>query len=174
MNSVMRYIKLAVLLFCISILQTARADVVWPALYLAGGFGSILVVMAGLVVEIGFVKYFTEASWTKIVLTSLAMNICTLTLGCVAIALCGLGMEFLSELIKFILGIKTGTFHYINWLVAYATAVTVNTLIEGGVIYQMMDKPLKETFIWLYIANTISVGICCVYIYFCDPHPVYF
>ena len=170
----MRYTKLAVLLFCISILQTARADVVWPALYLTGGFWSILVIMTGLVVEIGFVKYFTEASWTKSILTSLAMNICTLTLGCVAIALCGLGMELFSELIKFILGIKVGTFHYVNWLVAYATAVAVNTLIEGGVIYQIMDKPLKETCVWLYIANIISVGICCIYMCFADPQPIHF
>jgi hypothetical protein len=50
------------------------ADVVWPALWLAGNLVAVSVISIGLVVELFFVRWLTGFGWGKAVLADIAMN----------------------------------------------------------------------------------------------------
>ena len=140
------------------------ADVVWPSLYIVGGMLSLYVIIAGLLIEWLFVKFFTDTTWKKSALVTFLMNLITCLLGIILIPISGLGVEILFDFVfrvyeKF--GI--GTFHWSHWLASYFAIILINTLIEGLVIKLMLKQKFKSVFWWLFGANTLSVLICVLY-----------
>lgn len=139
----------------------AKADLVWPSLYIAKGMLSVKVILLGLIVELFFVKYFTKTDWKKASIVTVLMNLITTILGIIFIPLSGLGSEFVFDFAfhaydKF--GI--GSFHWSHWLTSYLLIIFINTFVEGLFIKLMLKLKLKKTFWWLLIANSISVLIC--------------
>ena len=139
----------------------ARADIVWPSLYIAKGMLSIKVILLGLFIELFFVKYFTKVSWKKASIINFLMNLITTILGMIFIPISGLGSEFVFDFVfhaydKF--GI--GTFHWSHWLASYLLVILINTFIEGLFIKLTLKIKLLKTFWWLLTANSISVFLC--------------
>ena len=125
---------------------------------------SLWVIIGGLIVETGFVKYFTKENWKKSILVSVSMNLATGTLGYILIEIGGLGLAFLLETGPTILNIKVHCFYLSDWIVSYIFAVFINTLIEGGIVKLMLKLKFKDTYKWLLAANAISIIMCAIYV----------
>ena len=156
------------LLFAFLLNSTAHADIVRPSLYIAEGMASLPVILAGLVVEIFFVKYCTKIKWLKAIAVAFLMNLVTSVIGLYTNALSG----FILDLILYY-GIGYHSrfwpfpeFGLDHWILHYTTIIFINTLIEGGVVRLTLKLKLKNTFWWLFLANTISVMLCEIYIHF--------
>ena len=153
---------LFVILFLILGTTTANANVIWPSLYISAGQRSAWAIVGGLIVEIGFVKYFTKCSWLKTVLVSIAMNIASATLGNIALIFGGLGLEFI------LLPVSPATFLLSHWFLSYFLGIIINTLIEGGIIRLILKLKFKDTYKWLALANAISIIIGIIYVAVAD------
>ena len=147
------YILSALFLFS----APAFADVVWPSLYIVGGMMSAKVIIAGLLIEFWFVKFFTKTTWLKAGLVAFVMNLITCLLGIVIIPISGLLIEFIMY------PFSPATFHWSHWLVSYLVIVLVNTLIEGLVVKFGLKQTYKSVLWWLFIANTLSVLMCILF-----------
>ena len=147
------YILSALFLFS----APAFADVVWPSLYIVGGMMSAKVIIAGLLVEFLFVKFFTKTTWLKAGLVAFVMNLITCLLGIILIPISGLLIEFIMY------PVSPATFHWSHWLMSYLVIILMNTLIEGIFIKLTLKQKFKSVFWWLFGANTISVLICVLY-----------
>ena len=135
----------------------ASANMVWPSLYIAEGMRSWYVILIGFVVEIIFVKCFLKQSYLKSVLIAFVMNLASTVLGVVVIPLSG----FIGEILMIPFG--TGTFHYTHWLMSYVFAVLSNVLVEGLTVKFTFKHKFKKMFLWLCVANAISVVICILF-----------
>ena len=160
MNIRLLYLILTLLFIALPV----KADIVWPSLYITKGMLSLKVIFLGLIIELFFVKYFTDINWKKALIITILMNLITAILGILLIPLSGLGAEFVFEFVfhaydKF--GI--GTFHWSHWLVSYLLVIFINTLIESLLIKLSLKLNLKKTFWWLFIANGISVLLCVIF-----------
>ena len=152
------------ILYCVFLILTilpANANVIWPSLYIAKGMLSFKVIIAGLIIELLFVKYFTKIVWKKALIIATLMNLVTAVLGIALIPLSGLASEFVFDFVfhaydKF--GI--GTFHWSHWLVSYILVVFINTFIESLFINLTLKFKIKKIFWWMLIANGISVLLC--------------
>lgn len=149
------------LIFLICIFPYVYADVIWPSMYIASAQGSIPVIIAGLLIEIGFVKYFTKVGWIKTIVVTTVMNAVSATVGRILILISGLIATAFASFVTF--G-KTGTFHWFHWFVSYIFAILTNTILEGAVIRLMMKLSLSKTFRWLAAANAITIIICAIYL----------
>ena len=163
----MRFLFLLLAVCCFS---SVHADVAWPGMFIGARWASVPVIIAGLLIEIGFVKYFTKVSWKKAIVVAAVMNAVSGTVGTVLILVLGLIID-MAWLFDFFYG-KLGMplFHWTHFLLAYVFAILVNILIEGDVIKIMMKLPLSKTFHWLFFANAISIGMCVICFAIDDSH----
>ena len=95
------------LIFLICIFPYVYADVIWPSMYIASEQGSIPIIIAGLLIEIGFVKYFAKVGWIKTIVVTTVMNAVSATIGRILILISGL----IASVVTF--G-KTGTVHWFH------------------------------------------------------------
>lgn len=147
--------KLLLSIFVIFLLNTpAFADVVWPSLYIATGMVSIKVILVGLLVELFFVKFFTDTHWLKAIGITILMNGTTCLLGIILIPISGLFVELIPP---------HKTFHWTHWFLDYLLAILINTAIEGFIIKLILKLKFKNIFTWLFIANAISILICIIF-----------
>lgn len=142
----------------ISTVSTVHADFIWPAYYfLVAGFIPIWVIIGGLIIETGFVKYFTKVSYRKAILLSVLMNLVSAILGAI---FCLIGLMIAGKVYPYTLKILPSGW-YVHALTAVnISAVFINTLIEGQVIKLMLKLKFKHTYKWLLVANAISVTMC--------------
>lgn len=146
--------KLSLLLLFIATFSTpAFADVVWPSLYIATGMVSLKVIIVGLLIELFFVKFFTDTSWLKSAIVTFTMNLVSTLLGIILIPISGL----FAELLPF------NTFHWTHWLLSYLLAIVINTLLEGLIIKLILKLKFKNIILWLFAANAISILICVLF-----------
>ena len=147
------------LFFCI--FYSVHADIVWPSMYITAKRVSIPVIISGLLIEIGFVKYFAKVGWIKTIIVTTVMNAVSATVGLIFILISGLVADAFAS---FVTLVKTGTFHWFHWFVSYIFAILTNTILEGAVIRLMMKLSLSKTFRWLAAANAITIIICAIYL----------
>ncbi len=148
-------------LFCLILFLlmpvSASANLVWPSLYIAEGMRSWYVILIGLVIEMFFVNRFLKETFLKSGLIAFVMNLASTVLGIVAIPLSG----FIGEILMVPFG--TGTFHPTHWLMSYIFAILSNVLIEGLTIKYIFKYKFKKIFLWLCVANALSVIICILF-----------
>ena len=142
-------------------ISPVQADVVWPSLYILKGMLSLKVIILGLIIELLFVKYFTQINWKKSFVITTLMNLITTALGIILIPLSGLGSELVFDFVfhaydKF----NIGTFHWSHWFASYLLVILINTFIEGLFVKLTLKLKFKYILWWLLIANAISVIIC--------------
>ena len=150
--------KFLLSLLLIFLLSTpAFADVVWPSLYIATGMASIKVIITGLLIEMFFVKFFTDTHWLKAAIITVVMNAVTCLLGIVLIPILGLLLEFVMY------PVNHATFHWTHWAASYLAIIFINTSIEGLVVKLALKKAYKKIFWWLFCANALSILICILF-----------
>lgn len=137
---------------------TASADMIWPSLYVAQGMRSWLVILAGLIIEFLVVKLFTKQSWPKSLLISVVINGISTIVGVALIPITGLLGELIMIPADLIFDINT--FHTSHWAMAYIMVVVCNVFVEGIAIKLIFKMNFTKNYLWLYIANILSVAIC--------------
>jgi hypothetical protein len=152
-------------------MHAALADVVWPALWLAGRLVAVWAIGIGLVVELFFVKWLTGFGWGKAVLADVAMNAASSLIGVFLIPVAGLAWEFSAGIALYKV-FNIGTFNPITWAATFLVAVFVNSTLETTVLrYGFKQRPFKRFFWWLSLANAFSVGIAVASIFLNPPQP---
>lgn len=172
--------KLLMFLILVCGMQFANADFIWPTAFVLVKWHSLPVILAGLLIEIGFVKYFTKIQWKRAVVVATAMNAASAILGTIVSSAIGL---FMMALLMVFAELICSIFEWLNnilikfmpilanipdfdlaafdfWLVGYICAIFINISIEGEVLENMLKLSLSKNFRWLFFANAISIGIC--------------
>lgn len=165
--------RILFLLLSVCCFSSVYADFIWPTAFLAERWFSIPAIVAGLLIEIGFVRYFTKVDWRKSVIVGAAMNIASATVGAVFSLIVGLFASMLLytpiALIFDAMKSKTDVM-VLYWLIGYLCSILVNVWIEGTIIQKMIKLSLSKTFQWLFFANAISIGICVICFAIDDSH----
>ncbi len=147
------FIAWLLMLLCVPV--TARADMVWPSLYIAKGMMSIYIIITGFVVEVIFIKLFLKQGWFKSVIISAVMNAVSTAAGIVLIPVSGILTEFIL--------LASYSFGFFHWLLDYIFVILLNTLIEGLIVKFVFRFSFKKIFWWLLAANAISVVLCSIF-----------
>jgi hypothetical protein len=150
---------LAILTACVATCTIARADVVWPALYLESRLLSLWAIPAGLLAEFAFLRWWLRLSARRAIVADVVMNAASALVGLFAIPIAGLGWELsFGQLVNATFNV--GTFNPAAWLVTCAFAVLINTAIEAVVLRHVFKTPLTRSRIaGLSLANGVSVGL---------------
>jgi hypothetical protein len=134
------------------------ADMVWPALFLAERMAAWWGIGLGLLVELFFVRFLTGFSWLKSALVDIAMNAASSLLGLFLIPITGVVWEF--SVGRILWHFHIGTFNPGTWTVTFVFAALINAALEASVLrYAFRQRPFKRLFLWLALANAISVAI---------------
>jgi uncharacterized protein (DUF697 family) len=137
----------------------ARADVVWPALYLESRMVTWWVIALGLVVEYLFVRKIFGFSVKQALVADVVMNIASVLLGILLIPAAGIAWEFFPGIILYKV-FNTGTFNPGTWAMTFLFAVAINAALESLVIrWVFKAKAGKKGFWGLFAANAISVAV---------------
>ena len=137
----------------------ARADVVWPALYVAGGLATWWVIAVGLLVEFPIVWWLVKGSWSRAALLTLIANLVSTLLGLLAVPLLGVVWELtLGQVAMRIL--DAGTFNPAAWVGAFLLAAAFNALAEA-VVLRRASKLTSWAKPWaaMAAANAVSVAL---------------
>lgn len=104
---------------------------------------SLPVILAGLIIEIFFVKYCTKIKWLKAIAVAFLMNLVTSVIGLFTNTFSG----FILDLILYYgIGYHSPTFNWDHWILHYTTIIFINTLIEGCIVRLTLKLKLKNTF----------------------------
>jgi hypothetical protein len=148
-------IVLALLLVAIP----ARADMVWPALYLETRIVTWWTIGLGLIVEYLFIRRLFGFDIKKAIIVDVLMNLTSTLLGILLIPLAGLAWEFFPGIVIYKV-FNIGTFNPGTWAMTFLFAVAINTALESCVIrWGFKTKVSKRKFWGLFVANAISVGV---------------
>lgn len=130
---------------------TAKANLVWPSLYIVESYYSWYIILAGLIVETIAAHLFLKTKWLKSLGIMAAVNAISALLGVLLIPLSGIIVEILT------LPFHSGTFDLSHWILDYIAVVVLNTCIEGLALQLIFKYRFKSNLLWLFIANLISV-----------------
>jgi hypothetical protein len=137
----------------------ATADVVWPALYLETRLFTWWTIGLGLLVEFFIVRWLFALPIGKAAIATVVANAVTAIAGVPLIPLAGIIWEFFPGML-YTGPLHWGTFNPITWVATFLLACLVTTAIEA-LVYRYGFKlrvGLRE-FVWLTIANSLSVGV---------------
>ena len=137
----------------------ARADMVWPALYLVSRLFTWWAIAIGLLIEFVVIRIAFALPPRKAILADIAANAASSLVGAVVIAIGGLIWEFGPGQLMY-KWLNVGTFNPFTWGVTIIVAALVNAVIETFVLTERFDVPFsRRTFIILTVANAVTVGI---------------
>lgn len=144
---------------------SAKADVVWPALYLEDRLVTWWAIILGLIVEYFFVRKLFGFGVKKAILADIFMNLASTLLGIVLIPLAGIIWEFFpGEALYRIFNV--GTFNPGTWAMTFFFAVVISTVIESLVIrWGFKTRVGKKGFWGLFLANTISTAVAFISVF---------
>ena len=111
------------------------------------------IILAGLVIELLFVKFVLKPTWVKSIVMAVGMNVASAVLGMFFIPFTGLVAALLYGLMPF----AGGTFDWIVWGMSYILAVLSNVVIEGLFLKLVFKLEFKKNFRWILVANALSV-----------------
>ena len=134
----------------------ASANLIWPSIYIVEQYYVWYVILIGLLIEIAAAHKFLKTSWKKSTLVMVAANAISALLGLLLIPVSGLLVEILT------IPFGGGTFGLLNWILDYLCAVLVNACVEGLALKWIFKYPFKPNFLWLFVANLVSVLICII------------
>jgi hypothetical protein len=146
------------------------ADIVWPSLFLAMRIYSWWIIGAGLIIEYIFLIRLTRTTWLRAGLMTIVMNAISSCVGIFGIPLSGILWELIASITILPL-FDWGTFNPISWIVSCTLAVLLNTVIETASLRLIFKMPWTiRLFLWLALANLITVGMAFVSIMLSMPH----
>ncbi len=151
------YLIVSALMLLVS--SAAKADVVWPALFLETRLFSWWAIAVGLVAEYLFVRWLFQLPIRRAALATFVANGISSIAGILLIPLAGFIWEFFPGSIY--MGIlKWGTFNPVTWAATFILACLINTAIEASVYkrnYKLLVR--RREFWFIFVANAVSVGI---------------
>ncbi|WP_298661330.1 hypothetical protein [uncultured Thiothrix sp.] len=151
--------KLLLAISALLLSSAARADVVWPALYLETRLFSWWAIGLVLVVEYLFIRYVFAITPRKALIADVSANAASAVLGVLLIPLAGVAWEVFPGLAFYHL-LNVGTFNPVTWAATFAMACLINAALESFVLKRAFGLPFtRRTFWWLVLANAFSVGI---------------
>ena len=150
-NSILKSTIVILLLLCP---LAARADVIWPSIYIVQQYYAWYVILAGWLIEVIAARIFLKTTWKKSFVVMTVANAISALLGVILIPCSGILVEMLT------IPFGGGTFHITHWILDYLCVVIVNTIVEGAVLRTIFKIPIQSNYWWLVIANLISVIIC--------------
>ena len=134
----------------------AKANMIWPSIYIVQQYYTWYVIFIGLMVETFAAHWFLKIDWMKSVLVMVAVNIISALLGVILIPATGILVEIL------MIPIDDATFSLSHWILDYLFVVLSNTCVEGLALKWIFKYPFKANFWWLFGANAISVIVCII------------
>ncbi len=146
-------------------------DVVWPSMYIASAQGSIPVIIAGLLIEIGFVKYFTKVGWMKTIVVTTVMNAVSATVGLILILILGL---LLLLLLVLLLSEKQGhLIGFTGWYHTFSQYLRIQYLRSGN---QIDDEAVSFENLSLvsYCKRNYHHNLCDLFVFISNTHPLEF
>lgn len=155
--------KLSILALMLILPLVAKANMIWPSIYIVDQYYTWYIIAAGLLIELLAAKFFLKVSWPKSALMVVVMNAISALAGLILIPLSGILLELL------LLPTGTGTFDLSHWIADYILVVLLNTCVEGLALKVIFKSPFKTNFWWLFGANAISV-IICAFMPLLQPH----
>jgi hypothetical protein len=158
MEPPLRTLVVAILL---AIPAIARANIVWPALYLEERLFSWWAISVGLVIEYLFVRRLFGLTPGCAAVADLSANAVSAVVGVVLIPVGGIAWElFPAPIYNWALG--WGTFNSITWVGTFFLACVINALLESFVYKKAFKLDLKiksKKFWWIVLGNAFSVGV---------------
>ena len=145
------------LVICFVSIGYVKADVIWPTLIISQGMLSIPSITIGLIIEILFVKEYTDFNWIKSFYVGILLNAVSGILGFFIIVLGGLPIAFIVDTIASLL--PTQISNSLTELASYIFYIVVNVLLEGATLKSYFKKEFHETYKWLLDANIVSVSV---------------
>ena len=123
------------------------ADVVWPSMFLTGRLFAWWIIVAGLVIEWGFVLRLTQTTLLRAGIMTLVMNTVSAGVGILAIPVSGLLWEFVAMVTVQPL-FHWGTFNPITWFVSCILAAFLNTIIETASLRLIFKVAWTKRLFW--------------------------
>lgn len=131
----------------------AKANMIWPSIFIVQQYYTWYVIAIGLVIEFFAVKIFLKSTWRKSAVIAISMNAISAFVGLLLIPASGIIVEFIT------IPLGGGTFQLTHWILDYIVAVLCNVLIEGLTLKWIFKYSFKQNFWWLLGAKAISVLI---------------
>jgi hypothetical protein len=165
-----RIIHFVVLLLLAASPIPVLADVVWPALYLETRIFTWWDIATGLLVEYFFIHWLFPLTPQRTAFATVGANAAS-TLACAfLIPFIGVVWELFPGMVYTEL-LDWGTFNPISWGAAFILACFVNVAIESLVLKYYFKLLLRwQEFLWLGIANSLSVGIAFISLFIVPVH----
>jgi hypothetical protein len=151
--------RLAIAVLVLLVPTAARADVVWPALYLETRLATWWSVSIGLLVELLVIWRAFALEIKKALLVDLVANAASVLLGIIFIPLAGMVWEIFPGLV-FYKVFNVGTFNPTTWAATCIFAVAINAALEWAVIQKGFKLPIGKRGFWILAgANAVSVAV---------------
>lgn len=158
-------------ILCVTLINTVKADVIWPTLYIIQGITSTPSIIIGLIVEILFVKEYMKFDWIKSSCVGIALNAISCLIGYWIIIWGGFPVAVIGSIVAFYL--PTPILNKFLDVISFIFCVAVNVLLEGYALKILFKKTFKETYKWLSFANIISVTVAIASLMF-FKHSIHF
>jgi hypothetical protein len=158
----------------ISIPAVARADMVWPAIFLEPRLVSIPVIGLGYLVEALVLHRAFAMAWPKALLASGVVNAISAAIGLIAIPLAGIGWEIFPGILLY-QTFNMGTFNPVTWTASFVLATGITTAIEVGCLRWIFKVPAsRRTWAIWFLANAVSVGLAFLSFFFAPVDEAHF
>ena len=137
----------------------ARADVVWPALFVETRLLSIWMVLLGLAIEWPVIRYLTRRTWWASLGITIFVNTASTLCGIVLIPLAGIIWEAGPGLLMYRV-LDVGTFNPLTWSATVVLAALVSAAVEGLALrWPFKHRIDRRAFALLWLANLASTGV---------------
>ena len=145
----------------ISIASVAHADVIWPAIYVADShFRFWYVVIVGLLLEAGVLRWRLIPDTKKALLVSLAANAFSATIGVYIMVYGMLGWHLVVD------NFVKGTFAPFNEVATIILMLLGSAFLETLVARGIWKYSLRQTFPVFILGNILSYGVVVADLYF--------
>lgn len=142
------------------LVETARADVVWPALYVVASHHRLwYVVVAGFALEALILRSRLGLATRRAILISLVVNTFSATIGMFALGLAMLGWHFTVE------RIVAGTFAPFHLAASLVIMMGASILLESALARAIWKLPIRRTLRAFSAGNILSYTVVAIDLY---------
>ena len=141
---------------------TVLADVVWPALFLAGRMTAWWCIVVSILLEAAALWRFAQVQPVKALAASTVMNTVSALCGSLLLPLIGIRWEVIAGL-TYNAWFHWGTFNWITQVATWSIAVLLSTGIELFVLWLVFFMPwTRRLTVVMLVANAVTVALAWV------------
>ena len=148
------------LLLALSLVGTARADVVWPALYVVASHHHFwYVIVAGFALEVLILRSQLGIATRRAILISFVANTFSATVGMLGLSLAMIGWHFAMD------RIVDGTFAPLNLAASLILMLGASILLETALTRAIWKLPIRRTLRAFSAGNILSYTVVAIDLY---------